>query len=226
MSNPFNDRLDWALCGKYVEVATDEYLIRGWVEIVHHQRGSLVMHDCKRRLHPKHVEDGDQPASILNEDDWQEVGSVFLRTANTVTALKAEQSKDIQFISPEVTVPFDGYTMDFEPKDYHMRMAYRNGYTGGFPVVRPLEKDHELYDTNDRYQILNGHKRIEAARRVGLTMHPMEVVRCTDEEAEELFQMAHRDQDTGSNSRDSVDWESLYPAVRFADDEEDGDDDS
>lgn len=194
--NPFNDRLDWALQGKYVEVSTDEYLIRGWVEMVHHQRGSLVLHDCKRRVHPKYMEDEkESPASIVTEgDEWQDVGSVFLRTTNTVTCVEPEQSKTIQYISPEVTLPYDDHDLDFEPADKHMRMAYRNGFTGSFPVVRELESDHELYDMNDRYQIINGHKRIKAARRVGLRMHPMEVIRCTDEEAQELFEVAHRDQ--------------------------------
>lgn len=208
--NPFNDRLDWALQGKYVEVATDEYLIRGWVEMVHHQRGSLVMHDCKRRVHPKYMEDEkESPASLVDEDDWQSVGAVFLRTVNTVTVVESEQGKDIEYISPEVTIPYDDHDLDFEPIDDHIRMAYRNGFTGGFPVVRKLPSDYENYDTNDRYQIINGHKRIKAAQLVGLRMHPMEVIRCTDEQAQELFEVAHRDQLRKQEKIDEVD-EALH----------------
>lgn len=195
MNNPFNDRLDWALQGKYVEVSTDEYLYRGWVEMVHHNRGSLVMHDCKRRVHPKYdTEQKDEPASLLNEDDWQEIGSTFIRTANHVACIESEQSKNIRFIDVNVTTPYDDHNLEFEPVDKHMRMAYRNHYTGGFPVVRELMSDHPDYDTNDRFQILNGHKRIAAAKKVGLRMHPMEVVHVTDDQAQELFELAHRDQ--------------------------------
>jgi ParB family chromosome partitioning protein len=189
--NPFNDRLDWALQGKYVEVLTDEYVYRGWVEMVHHQRGSLVMHDCERRVHPKHT-DEDWPHQRKKE--WENVGSTFIRTPNHVTCLKREQSKNISFINPEICVPYDEHALDFEPTDHHMRLAHRNHYTGGFPVVRELYEEDEQYDINQRFQILNGHKRVEAARRVGLQMHPMEVVHVTDEQAEQLFKIAHREQ--------------------------------
>lgn len=203
--NQFNQSLDWLLKGKYVEVSTEEYLVRGWVERVHHKRGSLVLHDGERKKHPKHAPE---------DDDWSPIGGAFIRTPNAMMLTKPEQGKEIKMISPDITVPFPDHPLDFDPVDSHIRNAYRNQYTGSYPVVRELPETHEEYDTNDRYQIINGHKRLEAARVAGLQFHPVEVLRCTDAEAYDLFHVAHKDELRLEEKRDEV-------RAAFASDDED-----
>ena len=61
-----------------------------------------------------------------------------------------------------------------------IRRCYRNNSAGGFPVVR------------EDGTIINGHKRLRAAEVAGLDGHPVEVLNVTDEQAEELFRVAHR----------------------------------
>lgn len=182
MSNPFNDALDWALQGKYVRAYAEHETFEGWVERVHHSRGSLVMHDC--------IVVDDAPLSSFKaryegDDRGEGVGSVFIRTAQTIIVLYPR--KKIEWKVVDNLEPFPGHDMDFEPKDYIMRRCYRNQFAGGYPVVRA------------NGTIINGHKRIEACKRVGLDRHPVEVVEVTDEQAEELFRIAHREQesDTG-----------------------------
>lgn len=78
--------------------------------------------------------------------------------------------------------PYPDHDLDFEPKDRIIRSCYRNQYAKSFPVVR------------EDGTIINGHKRIEAARVAGLERHPVEVIDVTDEQAAELFAVAHRSQ--------------------------------
>jgi ParB family chromosome partitioning protein len=55
--------------------------------------------------------------------------------------------------------------------------------------------------------IINGHKRIKAARVAGLDHHPVEVIDVTDDQAAELFAVAHRSQlnNTSDGANDSED---------------------
>ncbi|MFC6975854.1 ParB N-terminal domain-containing protein [Halomicroarcula sp. GCM10025709] len=160
MSNPFNDALDWALQGKRVRVHTDHGVFEGWVDRIHHGRGSLVLHDC------------------YDEERDAEIGSAFIRTAQIVTVLKPK--KRIEFRAVDELDAHPAHPDDFEPRDAVVRRCYRNQFAGGYPVVR------------EDGTIINGHKRIAAAQLSGLDEHPVEVVDVTDDQADELFALAHR----------------------------------
>lgn len=188
MSNPFNRTLDWALQGKLVRVHNDLGVFRGWCERVHHNRGSLVLHDAKRA---DTLEDLKR-----SKDSFERVGSVFIRTVDVAMALKPK--KKISYMDPSFLKPHPLHDMNFEPKDAIVRRCYRNGFAGSFPVV-----------TQDNV-IINGHKRVEAAKLAGLTYHPVEVVHVTDEQAEELYRIAHRNEDEDAEPE---------PAVQETDDE-------
>ncbi|WP_284009535.1 ParB N-terminal domain-containing protein [Haloarcula pelagica] len=160
MSNPFNDALDWALQGKRVRVHTDHGVLEGWVDRVHHSRGSLILHDC------------------YDESRDAEIGSAFVRTAQSVQVLKPR--KRIEFRAVDGLEPHPAHPDDFEPKDAVLRRCYRNQFAGSYPVVR------------EDGTIINGHKRVAAARLAGMDKHPVEVVDVTDDQADELFALAHR----------------------------------
>lgn len=171
MSNPFFDELDYALRGKQVHVtANDDKEYRGVLNRIDHTRGSVLLHDAKHSV----------------SDGWETIGSVFVRNVATIYSLpKRGVTKDIEFpaISAIDDSPYYPGTVD-DPPDAHLRGAYRNGFTGGFPVCRKT--------CDGRFELINGHKRIEACRRVGLERHPVEVIVCNDEQAEELVKLAHR----------------------------------
>lgn len=159
--NPFHDTLDWALQGKYARVVAAGRTYEGWVERVHHSRGSIVMHD-------------------VTVDDTEELGSVFLRTPDIVEVIKPQ--KRVEWRDIDELQPYPDHDLDFEPKDDIIRSCYRNQYAKSFPVIR------------EDGTIINGHKRIKAAQIAGLNRHPVEVIDVTDEQADELFAVAHRSQ--------------------------------
>lgn len=159
--NPFHDTLDWALQGKYARVVERNRTYEGWIERVHHNRGSVVMHD-------------------VTVNDTETFGSVFIRTPDIVEILKPK--KRIEWRDLDELQAFPNHDLDFTPSDNIIRACYRNKYAKSFPVVR------------ENGTIINGHKRIEAARVAGLERHPVEIIDVTDEQAEELFTVAHRSQ--------------------------------
>jgi ParB family chromosome partitioning protein len=110
----------------------------------------------------------------------ESIGSVFIRTPDVVEVLKPK--KRIEWRHVEELQPFPNHDLDFEPQDRIIRACYRNQYAKSFPVIR------------ENGTIINGHKRIKAARVAGLERHPVEVLDVTDEQAAELFAVAHRDQ--------------------------------
>lgn len=206
MGNPFNDELDWALRGKLVRVHTSHRVYDGWVERVHHQRGSIILHDCEvmNRLEDHKL------------SDPKRRGSVFIRNPEEVEVKRPR--KEIIFPNLELIMDSPYIDHDFEVADDHMQSAYRNRFTGSFPVVRELEPDHPRYDTNDRYELINGHKRIAAAREAGLLRHPCESIRVDDETAKELVALAHSETEV---SEPSADGESIPRGVEDASNEED-----
>lgn len=71
--NPFHDTLDWALQGKYARVVEAGRTYEGWIERVHHGRGSVVMHN-------------------VTVDDTEELGSVFIRTPDIVEVIETTET--------------------------------------------------------------------------------------------------------------------------------------
>lgn len=177
--NPFNDHLDWAVKGKEVRVHTSHRVYEGWAEILHHQRGSIILHDAvvKRRI----------DAGLSEGED---VGSVFIRTPEQVEVIRPKKRIEQVELAFIVDSPF--YDADFEATDHHTRMAYRNQYTGGFPVARIIHRENEP----EHYELINGHKRVAAARRAGMDAHPVEVIDVDDATAKELVALAHSEEET------------------------------
>jgi ParB-like nuclease domain. len=173
-SNPFNRSPDWALRGKYARVRDAGRTYEGWIERIHHSRGSVILHD-------------------VTTGDGEHLASVFVRSPGTITAL--EVGKQIQYRRLDDLQPFPEHPQMFEPDDDVIRRCARNKYAGSFPVVR------------ENGEILNGHKRVTAARRAGLESHPVEVVSVTDEQARELYQIAHRSHEADSDKHGDGDTE-------------------
>ena len=84
-NNPFHHTLDWALQGKYARVVAAERTYEGWVERVHHSRGSVVMH-------------------TVTVDGTEELGSVFVRTPDVVEVIKPQ--KRVEWRAVDELQPF------------------------------------------------------------------------------------------------------------------------
>lgn len=175
-SNPFNRSLDWALQGKYARVhsGSSDAIYEGWIDRVHHQKSSIVLHSALR----------------VDPDDPIEYGSVWVRMADEVAVLKPR--KRVENWNVWDLSPFPDYDIDFDPAADIVRNCYRNQFAGGFPVVR----------TDGT--IINGHKRVRACKIAGLDTHPCEVIDVTDEQARELFELAHPDNDDSDVDSPSV----------------------
>lgn len=188
-NNPFNRSLDWALQGKYVRVSDGGNTYEGWLERVHHDRGSVILHDA-------------------TTDEGEQFGSVFIRSPGRVSVLRPR--KRIEYRRLDQLTPFSEHPRDFEPKDRVIRSCYRNQYAGSFPVIR------------ESGEIINGHKRVEAAKIAGLEHHPVEVVNVTDEQARELYRVAHRGHEH-EHTEDTDDEETDSTGDTDGDDGDDGD---
>jgi ParB family chromosome partitioning protein len=151
--------LDWALQGKYARVDSGSKEYEGWVEIVHHNRGSVILHDA------------------VNARTDESLGSVYVRVIETAEVVKPK--KRVEYRSLDKLRPNPDHDGEFTPDPDIIRRCYRNQYAGSFPVVR------------EDGTIINGHKRIAAARAAGMEAHPVEVVDVEDDVAAELFQLAH-----------------------------------
>jgi ParB-like nuclease domain. len=109
----------------------------------------------------------------------ESLGSVFIRVCEAVEVLKPR--KRIEFVPLEELSPYPEYDIEFTPEDDIIRRCYRNQFPGSFPVVR------------ENGTILDGHKRVAAAEIAGLERLPVEVIAVTDQQAADLFRVAHRD---------------------------------
>jgi len=114
-----------------------------------------------------------------NTETGESVGSVYLRDVTRIESI--EPRKTIEYRSLEDLTPHPEYNIEFEPRNEQITRCYRNQSTGSYPVIR------------SDGTIINGHKRVAAAIAAGLEKHPCEVIEVTDEQAKELFELAHSD---------------------------------
>jgi hypothetical protein len=119
-----------------------------------------------------------------NTTTEESIGSVFLRTCTAVEVLRP--AKRIEFCAVGDLDPHPDYELTEPPAREIIRRAYRNRFPGEFPVVR------------ENGTILTGHEQVAAAEVAGLSHIPVEMIAVDDEQAAELFRLAHGDGATGT----------------------------
>jgi hypothetical protein len=123
-------------------------------------------------------------------DDGEYLASVFVRDLGIVEVV--EPGKRIEYRCLHELEPHPEHSVDITPRDDVVRRCYRNKYASSFPVVR------------ENGTIINGHKRVKAARVAGLERHAVEVIDVNDAQAWELFRLAHRAQSPGDGGSAGV----------------------
>jgi ParB family chromosome partitioning protein len=175
MSNPFYTDLDRSFRGKVVRAENGRSTYRGVVSRINHNDSSVVLYDCETR----------DP-----DGEWTHIGAAYLRTVDAMHVVHsaAKHRRRIHYPNIDEVSKSPFYPGEIgTPPDDHIRGAYRNGFTGSFPVCRMVDDEYGRY-----YELINGHKRLKACEIAGLEHHPVEVIECTDEEAKELVRIAHR----------------------------------
>jgi hypothetical protein len=182
-SNPFNRALDDNLRGKYVEVSdTDGGRIRGWLDRIHHQRGSALLRDA------------------TDMTTGGDLGAAYIRITDSIRVIWPQTP--IEYAPVDAIHPSPYHDSDTDTVARHLRGAYRDGFTGSFPVVRPHPERERAYE------LINGHRRIAACREVGCAFHPVEVVDATDAEARELVALEHDGETADACSGDAPEQEA------------------
>jgi ParB family chromosome partitioning protein len=114
-----------------------------------------------------------------NTTTEESIGSVFLPTCTAVEVLRP--TKRIEFCAVDDLNPHPEYELTEPPTAETIRQAYRNQFPGAFPVVR------------ENGTMITGHKQVAAAEVAGLSRIPVEMIAVDDEQAAELFRIAHGD---------------------------------
>ena len=150
-----------------------------------------------------------------NATSEESIGSAYLRTCEAVEVLRP--AKRIEFCAISDLEPYPEYDPDTRPAPELVRWSYRNLFPGEFPVVR------------ENGTILTGHEYVAAAEAAGLEHIPVEMIAVSDNQAAELFKLAHDDEESGSEASGDSDSDSESESdesERTTDDEGGSDDES
>lgn len=146
MSNPYHDALDEYRCEEVVAVKDgDRYT--GWVKIWNFNDKSLILLDA-------------------TGPDGDDLGQTQLRQPDVV--YRTDPKYEIRSVAPEDVDPCPYSVRDFDNRDFYhyVRQVRERQSLGSFPLVWETEQD---------LLTVEGHKRLEAARRAGLDTVPVRV---------------------------------------------------
>lgn len=185
MGNPFHDLLDDRFRAEKAIVRRGDDVVYGWVRMWHYNQPVVVLDGAVR---------------MGEEADGDEyIGTIFIAEPDSVETDRGPQS-EVREIPPNKAQPSPYTQRVYDDPDFHtyVRRVRKRGHLGSFPTVR---------DGDDGYEIVSGHKRIEAAKRAGLGEVPVYVAEMDDWEAAVRFIDEHipvseyelRDGETGGH---------------------------
>ncbi|MFC4553575.1 MULTISPECIES: hypothetical protein [Halorussus] len=144
MSNPYHDALDDFRCEEVVAIKDgDRYT--GWVKVWNFNDKSLILLDATGP-------DGDR------------LGQTQLRQPDIV--YRTNPKDEIRRVDPEAVEPCPYSVREFDNRDFYhyVRQVRQHDSLGSYPLV---------WETDQSLLTLEGHKRLEAARRAGLDTVPV-----------------------------------------------------
>lgn len=148
----FDDTLADALKGSRVYVASaDGREYEGWAEAIHSKYQHVILRDAE------------------NVALGRDAGRVFVRQVDAIEELESTSRIERVPLDAVDPAPYSVRDLDAAENRGYIAKIRDRGFAGSFPVVRP----HPSGD--DRYQIVEGHKRLWAAEKAGLDEHPVEI---------------------------------------------------
>lgn len=163
--NPFHDQVDDIFRGRRVRVQTAAAVYEGWLQIREYSQNAVLIRDAERA-------DGDAVVGDVVVHDVQTLELCHDKTTIEQVPIDALEP------SPYTQRSFD--TADFRE---FVRTIRDRGHLNNLPLVRPLD--------DERYEIVSGHKRYEAARQAGLDTIAAEIRDLDDWDATTIFLDEH-----------------------------------
>lgn len=151
VTNPYHDALD-DFRGEEVVAVADGDRYRGWVKVWDYGDGSLVLLDATGP-------DGDR------------LGRTRLRSPEVV--YRADPEVEVRRVDPAAVEPCPYSVRECEGRHFYhyVRQVRERGGLTSYPLV---------HETDDGYLTLEGHRRMEAARRADLDAVPVRTTALTD----------------------------------------------
>ena len=165
MTNPFFDLIDDRFRAEKTIVRRGDDVFWGWMRMWHYHQPAVLLDDAVRV--------GEEEA----DDEY--IGPVYINDPDLVEIDSGDQPP-IEELPPGGVQPSPYTQRVFDDPDFHtyVRRVRDNGHLGSFPTVRQIEEG---------YEVVSGHKRIEAAKRAGLRFIPVFVVEMDDWDAAVRF---------------------------------------
>lgn len=184
--NPFHTELEEQFRSRRVRVTKGEHTYKGWLRVWHYNHPAVVLADAVR-------------------DGTDDVAEVMITDPDTVE--RVEPATTIESVDPRDLSPSPYTQRTFDTQDFleFSRTLRQRGYIKQFPIVRPTD------DTSSSFEIVSGHKRVEAATEAGLETIAVEVRDLSDWEALEIFVDEHipiTDSEFGAAGNEGSGWYS------------------
>ncbi len=118
----------------------------------------------------------------MDRDD--DIGTAYVAHCDSIEILEAKSH--IETVSPDAIEPAPYAVREFDREGNcgYIARVRNDGWTGSFPVVRPV-------DGTEAFEVVEGHKRLWVAEQAGLTTHPVEIVDVDDWELARRFVVDH-----------------------------------
>lgn len=179
-SNPYERKLNETFRGQHVDVSTGTgHTLRGYLGMRDYGENHAILHGA------------------TTQKSEQYLGTVVLYDVLNISLVDPpEEAREIDPMDV-ANSPYNVREYDDDDMNRYVRKMRRRGSLWTLPVVRPLE-DNELL----QFEIVSGHKRIEAAMRAGLDRVPVKVVPMSDWEALVWFADEHLPLDNNERNKE------------------------
>lgn len=164
--NPFWEAAENAVRGERVRVITDDTEYEGLAAMFNYNEDAILLRDVTRA-------------------DGETMQTVMVRSDFTLEQIEDTDGEIIKTVAVDDIVPLPYSQRDFSSPDFaqFVRQVRKHGGVGNLPLVRP----HPDETDDATYQVVSGHKRLEALKRAGVTEHPVRVQELTDWEVTVRF---------------------------------------
>lgn len=161
------------LRGEFVRVVSnDGQVFQGWVEDLDDHRHVLL-----------------RDAELVGDGSTGDRGTVVVAHADSIEEIEPESRVAPANLRNLQAAPWATRELHIEDHRLFVDEVRRDGWASSYPVVRPLDATAQRGER--LFEIVEGHKRVWAARQAGLQAHPVEIVGLGDASAAARFVADH-----------------------------------